>query len=424
MALPEEVAARLLAEAVRQRTSLRAVAARFFASSPNLSYMKPVVRVLTLGVARNFLLLDRVLASLGYGPPSHSTQWMLARVLAYEALSGKLKPSRARAAARKAGVDAVKLLELRNARPEEFVKGLTGKQRLSVLYSVPMWLLEELERANVKGMEELLRMLNTDPTRWIRIRPDVDRRSLLAKLSEKYGIEAVEDPDLPDVARIVSGDSMLAKTEEHSRGLYVIQDKASALVSWVASPRGRIAVDPTAGAAVKASHLAWLGASYVVASDANPARLSEATRTLSRLALNHIVDLVVADARRPHIRGFDAAVVDPPCSDVGRLQHEPEVKMWLTRDDIRMFRGLQYRILRAFLEAAPRSSTIVYSVCTLTYSETFDVISRVMKDVGDVELVDAEPLIGERPRRMPKAQRMLPHIHETQGFFIAKLVKL
>jgi 16S rRNA (cytosine967-C5)-methyltransferase len=109
---------------------------------------------------------------------------------------------------------------------------------------------------------------------------------------------------------------------------------------------------------------------------------------------------------------------------VGRLQYEPEVKLWLTRGDIHYFRRLQLRIASAVVEAAPPGSTIVYSVCTLTHSETVWVIRRLLERHSDVDLVEPEPVLGEKPRRLPRSQRLLPHLHGTQGFFIAKLAKL
>jgi len=423
MVLPEEVAATILADAVRQRTSLRDVAIRFFSKNPELDYMKPIVRVLSLGVARNYILLDHILASMGYGPPSHSVRWMLARVLVFEALSNKLKPSRARKIAQKIGIDVDKILELRGARPREFLKGIGGVERLSVLYSFPRWIIEELLSAGIENIAELLRSLNSDPTRWLRISPRISVAELSKRLSQ-YGVVIEPDKDLPDVAMVVEGASKLPHTLEYQEGLFVLQDKASALVGHVAKTPGGIGVDLTAGAGIKASHLAWLGARYVVAGDVKLSRLREAKHTLRRLRLGHIIDLVAGDARKNYLRRFNTIIIDPPCSDIGRLQYEPEVKLWLTRGDVKFYRRLQYRMLREAISVARPGSSIVYSVCTLTYSETIWVIRRVLEEEPSVEIVDPEPVIGERPRKLPKAQRLFPHIHKTQGFFIAKIVKL
>ncbi len=421
--LPEEVAAIVLADAVYYRTSLRTVASDFFAQNPELEYMKPFIRYVTLRVARNFMLLDRALEWLGYGPPSHSRRWMLARILAYEAMFGKVKKSRLEKLAPRAGVKPEDILRLRDVRPRDLVKGVGGLDRLSILYSFPRWILEELVEARVPELPKLLEALNQDPVRWIRVKPGVNRSRLARSLREQ-GVVVEWDSDLPDVARIVEGASNATRTREYAEGIYVLQDKASALVSHVASPEGLVAVDTTAGGAVKASHMAWLGARYVVAGDVKASRLREALRNRDRLGVGHLLDIVQADGRSPPLRGANVILVDPPCTDIGRLQYEPEVKMWLTRGDVKYYRRLQLRLLEAAVESAGPRTTIVYSVCTLTRSETVWVLRRLLESRRDVELVEAKPVIGEQPPQLKGAQRLYPHIHMTQGFFIAKLVKL
>ncbi len=421
--LPEEVAAIILADAVYYRTSLRSVASDFFSAKPELEYMKPFVRYVTLRVARNYILLDKALEWLGYGPPSHSRRWMLARVLAYEAMFGKVKRSRLDKLAPKAGLKPEDVLKLRDVRPRDLVKNVGGLDRLSILYSFPRWMLEELVEARIPDLPRLLEALNTDPTRWIRVAPGVDREKLAKSLREQ-GVVIEWDRDLPDVAMIVEGGSNATRTREYSEGFYILQDKASALVSHVANPRDRTASDVTAGGAVKATHMAWLGARYVVAADVKVPRLREALRNRDRLHVGHLMDIVAADARQPPLRGLDVILVDPPCTDIGRLQYEPEIKMWLTRGDLKYYRRLQLRILQAAVENAKPGATIVYSVCTLTRSETVWVLRRLLETRQDVEIVKAEPFIGDDVAQVKGAQRLYPHVHRTQGFFIAKLVKL
>jgi 16S rRNA (cytosine967-C5)-methyltransferase len=421
--LPEEVAAVVLADAVYYRTSLRSIASDFFAQNPELEYMKPFVRYVTLRVARNFMLLDKALEWLGYGPPSHSRKWMLARVLAYEAMFGKLKRSRLDRLAPKAGLKPDDVVKLRDVRPRDLVKGVGGLDRLSILYSFPRWMLEELAEAKVPELPRLLEALNQDPTRWIRVAPGVDRERLASSLKEQ-GVVIEWDRDLPDVGMVVEGASKATRTREYAEGVYVLQDKASALVSHVARPEGRVAVDVTGGGAVKATHMAWLGARYVVASDVKASRLREALRNRDRLNVGHLLDVAQADGRQPPLRGVDVILVDPPCTDIGRLQYEPEIKMWLTRGDLKFYRRLQVKLLEAAVEAARPGTVIVYSVCTLTRSETIWVLRRLLEGRHDVELTRPEPVLGEEPAQVRGSQRLYPHVHRTQGFFIAKMVKL
>jgi len=422
--MPEEAAARVLADAVFYRTSLRAAAERFFTLRPELDYLKPVVRVLTLGVARNYILLDHALERLGYGPPSHSYKWMLLRVLAYEVMvGGKYKRSRIEKLAPKAGAKPEDILSLRDVRPRDLVKGLPRPDRLSILYSFPRWIIEELLEASIPRLEELLKTLNQDPVRWIRVAPGVDVKQLAKRLRDQ-GVVIEPDQDLPDTARIVDGASKATRTEEYRRGLYTLQDKASILVSHILEPRGARVGDVTAGAAVKASHMAWLGAVYVTAGDIKVERLYEALRVLDRLHARHVVDVYAADARRTPLRTLDRVLVDPPCTDLGRLQYEPEVKMWITRGELKFFSRLQYQILKRIIEWAKPGTRIVYSVCTLTASETIKIIRRVLREDSMVDEEEPPIRLGDRIPGLPSSQRLYPHVHSTQGFFITVLRKL
>ncbi|AEM38675.1 Fmu (Sun) domain protein [Pyrolobus fumarii 1A] len=425
MVLPEEIAAYILAMTVRRRTSLRSVAEEFFERNPELDYMKPIVRVLTLGVARNFMLLDHALEKLGYGPPSHARSWMLARVLAYEAIFGKLKRSRVEKLASKARLKPEDVYKLKGVKPSDIVSDLHGIDKLAVRYSFPRWILEELLTAGVYDLDALLEALNRDPVRYIRVAPGVDRVKL-AKMLREEGVIVEPDPRLPDLMRIVEGADRAAKTKAYEEGLYTIQDKASALVTHLLEPQGEVAVDYTAGAAVKASHAAWLGARFVVACDIKPLRFTGrygARGLISRLKVGHVIDLVVADARRPATRPLKRIIVDPPCSDIGRLQYEPEIKMWLTRGDAKMYSRIQRQILKAVVEHAAPGARIVYSVCTLTYSEAERVVKRVLRESSGVNLVRIKPPFGDESPKLPGAIRTYPHRHDSQGFFIAVLEK-
>ncbi len=424
--LPEEIAAYILALTVKRRTSLRSVAEEFFERNPELDYMKPIVRVLTLGVARNYMLLDHALERMGYGPASNARRWMLARVLAYEAIFGKVKRSRVAKLAPKAGLREGDVYKMRGWSPDDIVSDLHGLDRVSVRYSFPRWMLEEMLTAGIHDLDKLLEALNRDPVRYIRVAPGVDIDRLARSLREE-GVVIKRDEHLPDVARIVEGEERAAKTKAYEEGLYTIQDKASALVSHLLEPQGRVAADYTAGAAVKATHAAWLGARYVVASDVKPLRFTGrygAKGLISRLRLWHLIDLVVADGRRPATRPLTRIIVDPPCSDLGRLQYEPEVKMWLTRGDAKMYSRLQRQLLVAALNNLKRGGRLVYSVCTLTYTEGERVVKHALRNVDGVELVKVKPPFGDLAPKLPGAIRTYPHRHETQGFFIAVLERV
>ena len=420
----EEVAARILADTVHYRTTLRKAAEEFFTKHPGLDYMRPIVRALGTGVARHFLLLDHGLSKLGYGPPSQSQKWMLARILAYEALMGKLKKSRAQRAAQKAGIRLADLEALREMGISGVVSGLSGQKRLSILYSMPQWILEEILRLEPPSPEKLLKTLNTDPARWIRISPWVDRAWLVRRLRAN-GVVVEPDPLLPGIARIISGAEKASRLEEHAKGFYVFQDKASSLVVYTGEPRGKTVVDVTAGPGSKITLAGWLGARHLVAGDLKPHRAVEVSKLAARTGVDHLIDVYQGDARQPPLRlkAADLVIVDPPCTDLGRLQYEPEIKMWLTRGDMAFYSRLQRTMLSRILAEAKPGARIVYSVCTITWRETVWVTRRVLEETPYASPVEPPIRIGVRVKGVPEAQLLLPHLHGTQGFSILLLEK-
>ncbi len=422
--LEEEVVAKLLAVTVEERTSLRKAVEEFFSRHRGLAYMKPFVRAVGLGVARNYILLDRALEKLGYGPPSHSKRWMLARVLAYEALMGRLKPGRAQRLAPRAGLEVSDLNRLREIGVGDIVSGLSGLERLSVLYSMPRWILEEIARLEPPGLEKLLKTLNQDPARWIRIAPWASPGEVARKLKAS-GVLLEPDPVLPGVARIVEGAATASRHQLHAQGVYVFQDRASSLVSFLAKPRGKRVADLTAGPGGKITLAGWLGAAMLVGGDLKQGRVEQVKAMAKRTRVDHLLDAYQGDARAPPLRieALDSLIVDPPCTDLGRLQYEPEIKMWLTRGDMVYYSRVQKSMLSTVLRRARPGTRIVYSVCTLTWRETVWVVKHALEEEPYATPVEPEPRIGVKPPSLPEAQLLLPHLHRSQGFFIAVIEK-
>ncbi len=273
---PETAAALLLAKVETERTTLRKAAAEFFSSYPELSYLKPVVRVLTLGVARNYRLLDYALSEAGLRRPRSPFKRNLARVLAFEVtFQGVRKPRLSRVAV-KAGLEEGAVHALASLDIESERRSLLKEGRADIAYSVPPWLLREINESRVPQPLLMLESFLKDPVRWLRVSIHRIRREELAKRLKARGIETAEDSDLCDVLRVVRGSGPGA-TPEYKLGLYIVQDKASALVAHLA--RGaKTVVDVTGGAGVKATHAAQLGCFTSLAGDVDTPQSQERLR--------------------------------------------------------------------------------------------------------------------------------------------------
>jgi 16S rRNA (cytosine967-C5)-methyltransferase len=125
--------------------------------------------------------------------------------------------------------------------------------------------------------------------------------------------------------------------------------------------------------------------------------------------------VVVADGRAlpPVLTGFDHALVDAPCSGLGVLNRRPDLR-WRAEP----LPELQLELLRAAAERVRPGGTVVYSVCTINADESEAVVDASGLEV-DASLAEEWPQF--RHRHQPEFLQMLPHVHRTAGFFVARL---
>jgi 16S rRNA (cytosine967-C5)-methyltransferase len=132
----------------------------------------------------------------------------------------------------------------------------------------------------------------------------------------------------------------------------------------------------------------------IVAVDVDPIRLEDTRQNLQRLGVRS-VELRCGDVSDPEFVSslglFDRILLDAPCSNVGVLRHNPEVKYRLGPHDPTEFAERQFRMLEATAAALKHGGTLVYSVCTTTTEETSGVLSRFLNDRDGYSLVPVDP---------------------------------
>ncbi len=199
-------------------------------------------------------------------------------------------------------------------------------------------------------------------------------------------------------------------------GDLVIQDPASIAVGLaVAAETDDRVLDMAAAPGGKTLHIAdQLGGSgLLVAADRHPGRLR---RTRGRLAeYGAAVQWCVADATRaPFPDGtFDRVLVDAPCTNLGTLRRRPEVRFRLRPGDPAQLAAGQRSMVREALRVTRPGGIVVYSVCTVTPEET----------VGVIAGFETQPLSDLPGRRWDGGLLMAPHLTQTDGMFIARLLR-
>jgi 16S rRNA (cytosine967-C5)-methyltransferase len=326
--------------------------------------------------------------------------------------------------------DAEEVLgEILSINPESALKGLDELEKVGLLTYHPTWFVKYCFR--LLGRGEALRFLEKSaeiPPIYVRLNTlKAPEETVLKKLEdEKTVLEKV--PQLKHTYRLVETRKPLTRTQSFGQGLFYIQDKASCLAAEIADPSaGTTVLDVCAAPGAKTTYLAQLmeNKGSIISVDYSKRRIRVWKRETERMDAK-IVSPVVADARKslPLNVSADLVILDPPCTSTGTFGKTPDAKWRLTKRSILGMAKLQGEMIEQWAEYVKKGGFLVYSTCSITLEENEMVIENLLKLHPEFKLVDTIPKIGlPGLRGLTKCQRLYPHIHECNGFFVAKLMK-
>lgn len=226
------------------------------------------------------------------------------------------------------------------------------------------------------------------------------------------------DPLLPE-AMVLDGPFALEDSPVWARGLAMGQSRASMLPARAVAPQPRERIlDLCAAPGAKATHLAALArnGAEIVCVERHAAR-ADALRQLGR-RMGARLTVLVGDGREVALPGtFDAALVDAPCTGLGVLSARPDARWRRRPEALEPLTALQQGLLERALHVVRPGGRVVYSTCTVLAAENEAVVTAAGATVED--------LSGEFPGlahpRLPGALLSLPHVHGSDGFFVARL---
>ena len=223
-----------------------------------------------------------------------------------------------------------------------------------------------------------------------------------------------------------------------TEGHWWVQDAAAALPARLFGDiKGKSVADLCAAPGGKTAQLALSGA-RVTALDRSPARMARLRDNLGRLALS--AEAIVADApewpgpSQGSSEGFDAVLVDAPCTATGTIRRHPDVA-WLRQEaDIAALTALQQRLLQKAVTLLRPGGTLVYCTCSLEPEEGEQAIAQLLAGdsnlrrapvassevAGLAEIITSEGDLRTLPCHLPHAD---PKLSGMDGFYAARLVK-
>lgn len=295
------------------------------------------------------------------------------------------------------------------------------REYLSVRYSVGYGVLDTL-MASVNDVEPLLAAFERQPDVTLRVNTlRVSRDELLKTLKER-GVEVVPTAYSPYGIRLTQKSLRGEVMELISSGFVYIQDEASQIATLAASPvPDTKVIDTCACPGGKSFSAAILmeNRGEVKSFDLHKNKLSLIEKGAERLGIT-VIEAREQDGSKRNdelVDWADTVICDVPCSGLGVIAKKPEIR-YKSGEDFKRLPDVQYAILKNSSAYVKAGGVLLYSTCTVNKAENEAVVSRFLSENG--EFVAEDFSVGEI-KSEGGMLTLMPHVHGTDGFFVAKL---
>ncbi len=308
------------------------------------------------------------------------------------------------------------------------LKGRGSQLDLTARSELPAWVIEKLDWPE-EEIVQLGQSLQQAAPLDLRVNSfKAKRKSVMEQLSAE-GISATETPYSPLGIRLKEK-LQLQKHPLFLEGMVEVQDEGSQLLGLlVGAKRGEMVVDFCAGAGGKTLLLgaAMANTGRVYAFDVSAKRLDNLSPRLKRSGLSNIGATLISsetDARIKRLNGkIDRVLVDAPCSGMGTLRRNPDLKFRQSPQSVKELNVKQSAILESASYLLKPGGRLVYSTCSLLVDENEAIVEAFLAKHPEYQLM---PIVEALPKIELGAGNYLhlyPHRHATDGFFAAVMVR-
>ena len=289
-----------------------------------------------------------------------------------------------------------------------------GIERLSVVYSMPEWILKLWKKTyDLDVIESMLQAFQEETPVTIRCNLAKTTPENLKESLQKEGVTVTPHPYLSYAFWIQDYDH-LSELESFQKGEFYVQDISSMQVAeWAEPKEGDYVIDVCAAPGGKAIHLAekLSGTGYVEARDLTEYKVALIEENIERSGLDNI-EAVCQDATINDEASYEKAdilIADLPCSGLGILGKKPDLKSKMTVEMTKGLADLQRQILTVVHNYVKPGGKLLYSTCTINREENEDNTAWFVENFPEFEKI--------------REKQMLPGSDMGDGFYIAEFRK-
>ena len=297
----------------------------------------------------------------------------------------------------------------------------------SILYSHPVWLVEELlPLLGSEGTAEFLQANNSQPPMTAMVNTTKAAAQEATELLAEQGVEVTPHPWLENCL-ILNKTGNLERLDAYEQGLFYVQDPASRLMALAsgAAP-GMQVLDMCAAPGGKsfAAAIQMDNQGEVISCDLHPHKKKLIQAGADRLGLS-IIKPMTTDGkvrREEWVSAFDLVLVDAPCSGLGVIRKKPDIR-YKDPKPLEDLPQVQQAILENAAGYVKPGGVLMYSTCTILPRENGEIVSAFLEKHPEF-VREAFELPGAAGQVEAGEITLWPQVHQTDGFFICKLRKV
>ncbi|MFH2045222.1 MAG: 16S rRNA (cytosine(967)-C(5))-methyltransferase RsmB [Pseudomonadota bacterium] len=302
---------------------------------------------------------------------------------------------------------------------------------ISVNKSFPEWMIKRwIGLLGKKSTIDLCDAINNIPPITIRVNTLKTNRNELIDCIEQEVQDVSQTVCSPNGVSFLRPKNSISEMEAFKNGWFQVQDEAAQLVAFLLDPQpGETIMDACAGLGGKTGHIGQLmkNKGSITAIDYEKEKLLKLSLDMERLGITNVKtsmgDLGDPVFLKNYSGKFDRILIDAPCSSMGVIRRNPDIKWKLTEDKLLFYQKRQFLFLDNLAMVLKPGGIIVYAVCSTEPEENEEVISKFLLKHSDFTIDDVrcfqkifKPFLNSEG-----FIKTYPHINNMDGFFVVRL---